>query len=105
MNRIGLKDSDYDLLVNELSKDQRVEKALVFGSRAKGTHKLYSDIDIALVGDLSAFGAEEIKRELDELPLCQKIDVLDYATIRNAALRDHIDRVGIKIFDRQSLTL
>jgi len=100
---IGLADSELEMLVNGLKKDERIKKAVVFGSRAKGNYRLYSDIDLAVFGDLPEFGAAEILRELEELPLCQKIDVLDYARIRNVALKQHIDRVGITILDREAV--
>lgn len=35
-----------------------------------------------------------IKNELDDLPTLYSIDLCKYATIENAELKEHIDRVG-----------
>jgi hypothetical protein len=41
----------------------------------------------------------KIAAELDELPLPYQFDVLRYDSIENEALREHIERVGITLFD------
>jgi predicted nucleotidyltransferase len=51
-----------------LKKAPKVQKAVLFGSRAKGSHSPGSDVDIALYGDVDAIEAESIRCELDELP-------------------------------------
>ena len=87
-------------IILTLSKFPQVEKAVVFGSRAKGNFKPTSDIDIALYGNLKYLDTERVAEELDELPIIQKFDIVDYHRIDNSALIDHIDRVGITIFQR-----
>jgi len=77
-----------------------IEKAVVFGSRAKGSHTQYSDVDIALYGDIDFMEVEDICCRLDELPLIYKFDVAVYNLTKNAALREHIDRVGVLIYQR-----
>jgi uncharacterized protein len=72
----------------------------LFGSRAKGTHRPESDVDLALWGDVDALAAEAIAAELDELPLPYHYDVQAFAAIKLTALREHIERVGITIFPR-----
>lgn len=75
-------------------------KAVLFGSRAKGKERRYSDIDIALFGDLTSHETELIACDLEELPIIQKFDIVAYNSIKNAALREHIDRVGQIIYER-----
>jgi len=77
-----------------------IEKAVVFGSRAKGTHTQYSDVDIALFGEVGLLEVEEVRCELDELPLIYKFDVVAYNRIENVELRGHIDRVGVAVYER-----
>lgn len=77
-----------------------VSRAVLFGSRAKGTNSPYSDVDIALFGNLDYRTAERIAGELDELPLVYTFDVLAYNSVHNPKLKDHIDRVGVPIFAR-----
>ena len=76
-----------------------VDKVVLYGSRALGTHKPGSDIDLALFGskvtpDLIA----TIAILIDDLLLPYTLDLTAYVLIDNAALREHIDRVGIELF-------
>ena len=47
----GLDDSDMKLMQQIFSQVGNIEKVLLYGSRAKGTNKAFSDIDLTLVGD------------------------------------------------------
>jgi len=77
-----------------------IQKAVVFGSRAKGNHTPYSDVDIALYGDIDLLEVENVSCDLDDLPLIYKFDVIAYSLVKNAALREHIDRVGVTIYEK-----
>ena len=48
----GLKDAHRDAIVSVLRSNERVEKAVLFGSRAKETFTRGSDVDIVLFGEL-----------------------------------------------------
>ena len=51
----GLQPGDLKSICSILAKEPTVEKAILFGSRAKGNYRPGSDVDIALKGkDLSA---------------------------------------------------
>ena len=45
----GLEDNELSMLKSGISSVKGVEKAIVYGSRAKGCNKPFSDIDISLV--------------------------------------------------------
>ena len=45
-NRLGLLDSDIELLIESFKIYPEIMQALIFGSRAKGTCKNGSDVDI-----------------------------------------------------------
>lgn len=78
-----------------------VERVVLYGSRAKGTYKAGSDIDLTLVGDrLTAGLRADIADALDELLLPYCVDISLYAEIENDALRAHIDRVGVVFYER-----
>ena len=47
----GLADKTVTQVVSVLAGFPQIQKAVLFGSRAKGTHKRGSDIDLALIGD------------------------------------------------------
>jgi predicted nucleotidyltransferase len=99
-NKSGLLDSDIEAIVSFLSSQPKVEKAYFFGSRAKGNFKNGSDIDIALKGVELDFGTiSKISYWLnEETTMPYKFDILNYHTIKEPALKDHIDRVGIEFY-------
>jgi len=78
-----------------------VEKAVLYGSRAKGNFKPGSDIDLALHGDnLTDMQMADIADQLDDLLLPYTIDLLLFATLNHPELREHIQRVGIAFYER-----
>ena len=69
------------------------------GSRAKGTYRPGSDIDLTLKGaGLNLKILNRISNELDELLLPYSFDVSIYSQIENRDLIDHIQRVGVVIY-------
>lgn len=97
----GLKDGDIEIIISILKKYPRIEQALIFGSRAKGNYKPGSDVDIVLKGNVNDI-ATEIGFSLNEDSLLPyKFDVLDYNSISNKNLIDHINRVGIVFYERK----
>ena len=78
-----------------------VDKAVLYGSRAMGTHKAGSDIDLTLYGDrLTLPQLAAISSELDDLLLPYTIDLSIFAMLNNADLREHIGRVGKVFYER-----
>ncbi|CAN5340153.1 nucleotidyltransferase domain-containing protein [soil metagenome] len=100
MTAPGLTADEINLIASVFERHPEVESATLFGSRAKGTHKPGSDVDLAVHGAVDDLAAEEIAAELDELPLPYRFDVKPLALIELAALREHIERVGIGIYSR-----
>lgn len=83
----------------ELAQTAHLERALVFGSRAKGNYRPGSDIDIALVGPaLTDAEQRALEDRLEELMLPYTIDLCRVEIIDNPALLEHIQRVGILIY-------
>jgi predicted nucleotidyltransferase len=80
----------------------QVEKAVVYGSRAKGNFKPGSDIDLTLFGDgLTDQVTSRIYWALDDLVLPYKIDLSLFSGLKRPALIDHIRRIGIVLYTRQ----
>ncbi|MEQ6885985.1 nucleotidyltransferase domain-containing protein [Salicola sp. Rm-C-2C1-2] len=72
-----------------------IERAIVFGSRAKGTHRYASDIDLTLIAPaMTHWQLLELEQAIDDLLLPWKVDLSLYHHIDNEALKAHIDRVG-----------
>lgn len=100
--KYGLSEQQLKEIVDFISIYPEVEEAVLFGSRALGTYKEASDVDIAIKGDKVTAGlAAKIKFDIEEdtyLPFF--FDIVAYPTITNEALRKHIDTKGIVIFRR-----
>lgn len=102
-NQFGLNDSDISTIRAVLAQNANVERALVFGSRAKGNYKTGSDVDIAVVGKLITFkDVSAISYQLnEETSMPYKFDIVNYYTIKEEELIKHIDRVGVEVFHRE----
>jgi len=83
---------------NILKNHPEIKRAQIFGSRALGSYRQNSDIDLALWGDIDELSLATIYAELDELPLPYKFDLVIYGEITHPPLREHIDRFGQDIF-------
>ena len=99
--RIGITENEFSILINIISKFENVEKGVVYGSRAKGTHKPFSDVDLTLEGEnLSSDDILHIADMLEESPLPYLFDLSNFNTLTNQNLISHIERCGIIIFQR-----
>lgn len=79
----------------------QIEKALLYGSRAKGDYKNGSDIDLTLIGEgLDVSVLLKVLNQLDDLLLPWMFDVSLFEQIDNSGLREHIERVGKVFYDR-----
>lgn len=97
----GLTDIEYNKLQDVFAHNKRVEKVILYGSRAKGDEKPFSDIDLTLVGsNLTHADRNEIARCIDDLLLPYEVDLSLLKTLKNPALLDHIKRRGITIYGR-----
>ena len=86
------------LMADVFRAHPEISEVRLFGSRAKGAHSAHSDVDLALWGRLTALQAEAIAAELDELPLPYHFDVMVFDLIKLQPLREHIERVGIRLY-------
>ncbi|MDP4239310.1 MAG: nucleotidyltransferase domain-containing protein [Bacteroidota bacterium] len=85
-----------------LQQNQKVMKIILFGSRAKGTYLAGSDVDIALVeNELVLTDILDLFIEIEKLSLPYKFDLILYHRIKETSLLDHINRVGVCLFERE----
>ena len=79
----------------------QVEKAILYGSRAKGTYQNGSDIDLTLHGgdDLTLNVLCKIANDLDDLFLPYTIDLSIFHDISDPDLVGHIRRVGVTVYE------
>lgn len=102
MPAFGLSDQTLATIRGILLDYPAVERALIYGSRARGTYRPGSDIDLALLGegvDLTTLGA--IAGRLDESSIPQQVDLTLWSRIDHSALREDIQRAGVVFYDRE----
>jgi predicted nucleotidyltransferase len=74
-------------------------QVLLFGSRAKGNYREGSDIDLAVKGSgFKLSDRDQLLSQYENLYLPWKLDVVVYSSIEEPALKEHIDRVGKKVY-------
>ena len=99
----GLSAATLDTIRGILAEEPAVKKAVIYGSRAKGTYRPGSDIDLTLLGealDLDALG--RIAARLEESPIPYQVDLSVFNLIDHAGLREHIERVGQTFYEAQA---
>jgi predicted nucleotidyltransferase len=103
--KYGLSLNNLDKIVDIFKQFPEVEAALLYGSRAKGSYKQSSDIDISLKGKkLNLSSLSRINNMLDDLMLPYKFDISIYHQIYNLDLLDHIKRVGNTLYQSQNVS-
>ncbi|MEJ5251789.1 MAG: nucleotidyltransferase domain-containing protein [Chthonomonadetes bacterium] len=100
--RFGLKETTIQRICEVLARYPQVQKAILYGSRAKGNYKEGSDIDLVLVGgeDLDERVLARIDMEIDDLLLPYMIDLSILSHITDPDVLDHIRRVGVVFYSR-----
>ena len=98
----GLSDTALSKLQNAFSLYADIEKVVLYGSRAKGNHKPYSDVDITLTGNAITYSRlHKLSTDIDDLLLPYQFDISIFHTLTNPDLIDHIQRVGITIYQKE----
>ncbi len=98
----GLDETVINDLKRIFSKFSTIEKVILYGSRAMGTYRNGSDIDITLLGkNLSNQTIFDMQDEIEALYLPYSFDISILDRIDNEDLIDHIRRVG-KVFFKKS---
>jgi predicted nucleotidyltransferase len=78
-----------------------VKQVKIYGSRVKGTYKNNSDIDLVLYGeDLNSFLVADIIFAIEDSPIPYLVDIQIYSKIVNKQLQDHIDRLGVLVYEQ-----
>ena len=92
-------------LISEIIKDvaPAVESVALFGSRATGTYRSYSDIDLVLYGKLDEATIDRLWTCFQESSLPFKVDVkayelINHPSLNHPSLKEHIDRFARPLF-------
>ncbi|MBS9902359.1 MULTISPECIES: nucleotidyltransferase family protein [Vibrio harveyi group] len=93
----GLKVKHQQQLIALLTQHPHVCAAWLFGSRAIGTFKPNSDIDLVLEGEqLDLTDVAELLTQIELTTIPYKVDILIKHKIKNDKLIDHIEKHGVR---------
>jgi predicted nucleotidyltransferase len=99
----GLSEQTCVTIRKILDQHPMIEKAVIYGSRAKGNYKNGSDIDLTLMGDALDYKIlSAVAWALDESLIPYTVDLSLFEKIQNPALREHIERVGVVFYQQKS---
>ena len=99
--KYGLPSSAVEKLKLVFKHHAKIKKVIIYGSRAKGTYRAGSDIDLCVVApewDLHALFT--LENEIDDLLLPWKIDLSLKHKIDNPDLLHHIETIGIEFYSK-----
>ncbi|MDR2391759.1 MAG: restriction endonuclease subunit S [Planctomycetota bacterium] len=98
----GLKEKHRETIIRILSANPRLKRAVLFGSRAMGTHAAASDVDIALFGEeLTLDDQAKLAAEIEKRPIPQSVDLLRFHVIEDKKLLKHIEKYGQEWYRRE----
>jgi len=101
--RYGLEETTIKKINEVFSRFPEIREVVLYGSRAMGSHKTGSDIDLAILSDKIGMPTlYKIERELDDLLLPYTIDLSVHRYIQNPNLLDHIKNVGNTFYSNQT---
>ncbi len=91
----GLNDQEVSALRDAFAAFPEVEEAIIYGSRARGTNRVSSDIDITLKGKaLTYLQLALLDARIDDLYLPYFVDLSLFSKLRNEDLLESINREG-----------
>ena len=97
----GLSPRALGLIRGVLDGHPQIDRAIIYGSRAKGNYRTGSDIDLTLDAPQLTFSELlRIDSELDDLMLPYSFDLSLLKQIDNPGLLSHIARVGKPLWSK-----
>lgn len=102
MPSYGLSDETLATVRGILADYVEIEKAILYGSRAKGYYERGSDIDLTLIGsNLNLRLLAKIAGRLEDSTIPYQVDLSLKDQIDNPNLLEHIERVGVVFYQRE----
>ncbi|MDR2627719.1 MAG: nucleotidyltransferase domain-containing protein [Dysgonamonadaceae bacterium] len=97
----GLTDIELGKLHTVFSQYEDIDEVILYGSRARGNYKPFSDVDITLVGDtLTRSRMNRLSADIDDLLLPYQFDISIFHTLTHPDLIAHIKEMGITVYQK-----
>lgn len=97
----GMTDDELELLCSLFARQREIERVILYGSRARGTHKPFSDVDITLLGvGLTRSHLSRLMTDIDESSLPYFFDISLFAKLTNPDLIEQIEHTGVVLYQR-----
>lgn len=93
--KYGLSKEVYEK-IKKVIDDNNSYKIVLFGSRARGDYKETSDIDLAVLNEVSRDEQYKIMNEIDLLDIVYKVDIVFVDSNTKAELIESIKRDGVE---------
>lgn len=102
MPSMGLRPKDLAVLRSTLRRFPSVRLARVFGSRATGTARRASDLDLAIQAPQASVGEWlDLCDALENAPLIYELDLVREERALNPRLREKIEREGVPVYPEE----
>ena len=103
MKPVALRNQDLTVLRAACGRFPAVREVRVFGSRATGTARRASDLDLAISApDATAAEWLDLCDTLENAPLIYELDLVRSEHITNERLKDKIIRDGVTIYPAEA---
>lgn len=93
--KYGLSKEVYEK-IKKVIDDNKNCKIVLFGSRARGDYKETSDIDLAILNEVSREEQYKIMNEIDLLDIVYKVDIVFVDSNTKVELVESIKRDGVE---------
>lgn len=101
-NEFGLSEAAMDIIREIYGRFPRIARVIAYGSRAKGTFREGSDIDMTVIAD-EGFTQDDLRHvadAFDDSMLPYLVDISIFAELKSPELKDHIRRRGKVLYER-----
>lgn len=104
MDDHGLSEKQINLIKSIVTEfAPAVESVSIFGSRATGSHRSYSDIDMVLYGNVEERTVDRLWTCFHESSLPYKVDLVGYNLVEYPPLKIHIDQFAKVLLTKEEL--
>ena len=94
-------DNILSMLAQAFQRYPAIERAALFGSRARGDYREQSDYDIAIYGELLASDKAALRSFCaEDLPTLHKVDLIFMSEQDGTPIAESIQREGIIFYDK-----